>query len=470
MEGTERNVNFFIFKVGGSVLSNPQDTEKVVKSFVRLRENKKNFRFVIVVSAFKGVTNKLVNALDNVNNLDVEKFLDELYIFHKSFILEGNESIFQILKQQVYSVERLLIGSKMIGKVPDFLRDKILCYGERLSAIILNHNLNTMGLNCEVMFPEDFIVTDGVYGNSNVLLEKSRMLVRLSMKKWEESDSIIPGFYGRSVVDGNITILGRGGSDYTATALGYCLDAVGVVLIKDVPGFLTGDPRITKVTKTVKSLTYAEADELSYFGAKILHHNAVEPLRLKNIPLYVCDWKSLENFEFSSFDNCDGCTVIFSSNSNDNGARIKSVSMTNDIAIIQFRGHNIGRVPGILGEIASCVSQIGVNIKFVITSQTSIVLIISKKDLDAVMRISEQFKIKEIEDISYSMDKSLIAVVGSGLLNYHGIASRIFKAVANGKINVEMISAGASDVSIYFIVNQKDGEKALQLVHNEFFG
>ncbi|MGC8902471.1 MAG: hypothetical protein ACP5KD_03845 [Fervidobacterium sp.] len=95
---------------------------------------------------------------------------------------------------------------------------------------------------------------------------------------------IVPGFYGKSGINGDITILGRGGSDYTATILGYCLDAKAVILIKDVPGFLSGDPKVTGFSKNVRKLSYDEEDELSYFGAKIIHHNAVEPLRTKNIP------------------------------------------------------------------------------------------------------------------------------------------------------------------------------------------
>lgn len=457
--------NFLVFKVGGSVLANPQDMKKIARSFFELKEKMRDIHFVIVVSAIKGITNKLLEALDNFETLDVEHFLGELFEIHKQFVADDYHTL-EILKREIYSIEKLLVGSKMIGKIPDFVRDRVLCSGERWSAVILRNYMED--LNFKIMYPENFILTDGKYGNSNVLLEKTKSIIESNFEEWEHGDFIVPGFYGKSDVDGNITILGRGGSDYTATVLGYSLDALGVVLVKDVPGFLTGDPKITGTVNTIRNLSYEEADELSYFGAKVLHHNAVEPLRIKGIPLYICAWNSLGSFEINL---CEGCTVIsnVSDHIESSEAKIKSVSMTDDIAIVQFKGHNLGRVPGILGEIASQVSHAGLNIKFVITSQTSIVLIVSKNDLENVLKIAEKLKIKEIEDIKFSSNKTLIAVVGEGLLNYHGIASRIFQAVASGKINVEMISAGASDVSVYFIVDEKDGQRALKLVHDEFF-
>lgn len=462
-----KKIGFLVFKVGGSVLSTAQDMKKIALSFLKLKEKMKDIRFVIVVSAIKGVTNKLSEALDNFESLNVDSFLNELFELHKEFIFDDERTL-ELLKNEIDSISKLLIGSKMIGKISDFVRDRVLCSGERWSAIILKKYMEDLDLNFKIMYPENFILTDGKYGNSTVLLEKTRAIIEQTFAEWEFDDFIVPGFYGKSAVDGNVTILGRGGSDYTATVLGYSLDAIGVVLVKDVPGFLTGDPKVTGTVKTIRNLSYEEADELSYFGAKVLHHNAVEPLRIKRIPLYICDWNSLKNFEINL---CEGCTVIsdVSDSYKNSEAKIKSVSMANDIAVVQFKGHNLGRVPGILGEIASQVSHTGLNIKFVITSQTSIVLIVSKNDLENVLKIAEKLKIKEIEDIKFSSNKTLIAVVGEGLLNYHGIASRIFQAVASGKINVEMISAGASDVSVYFIVDEKDGHRALKLVHDEFF-
>lgn len=470
---------FQIIKIGGSILDSPESLVDISKIIVSLK-NKifKDHQLVIVVSALKGITNKLIEALKNITNLNIDSFLNDIHNYHLKFANFTEEDMY-LIKEEIYSLKNLLYASKMIGRVPDFVYDKVVSSGERWSAVIMEKLLLEYGMKFKIAYPENFLITDGRYGNSSVLLEKSKSALAESISEWQSGDFIVPGFYGKSVTNGDITILGRGGSDYTATSLGYCLDADSVILVKDVLGFLTGDPKITPNAKIVRMLNYEEADELSYFGSKVLHHSAVEPLRLKSIPLYICsieDLKKLESYE-SLLDNRINFTVIkdYSEGNELEHIRdytancIKSVSMTNDIAIVQFKGHNFGRVPGILGEIASRVALSGVNIKFVITSQTSINLIISMSDLDKVLKLSESLKLKEIEEIKFKKDKVLIAVVGEGLLDAHGIASKIFGAVSRGGINVEMISAGASDVSIYFITDSKDGEKAFKLVHKEFF-
>jgi len=262
--------------------------------------------------------------------------------------------------------------------------------------------------------------------------------------------------------ENKVTILGRGGSDYSATCIAYCLDAKRVDLYKDVSGFMTSDPKIVDGVKSVERLNYDEAAELSYFGAKILHHASVDPVRKKKIPLYV--------YNINSFTSIEKPDTIISSDAFVTDSIVKSISFTDDVAIIQFKGSNVGRVPGILGFIASTLGNEGVNIKSVVTAQTSINVLISSYDVNRCQRITSRMKIAEVEDICYKMDISLIAAVGDGILRKHGVAARIFSAVSKQGVNVEMISAGASDVTTYFIVKSEDREKALKAIHEEFFG
>jgi len=149
---------------------------------------------------------------------------------------------------------------------------------------------------------------------------------------------------------------------------------------------------------------------------------------------------------------------------------VKSISFTDDIAVVQFKGSNVGRVPGLLGQIASTFGAENVNIKSVITAQTSINLLISRHDLERSRKIVSRLNIPEVEAIDFKADISLIATVGNGILQRHGIAARIFTAVSKEKINVLMISAGASEVTVYFIVGTADRDKALRAIHEEFFG
>jgi len=414
-----------------------------------------NRPFIVVVSAASGVTNKIISALCDIRNLDVDKFLKELYLTYKELIETDHEG----LRERVYQIKEMLMGAKLIGEAPDFVFDHIVSHGERCSSFAVTWFFQKHGLECEEALPEDFgLVGKGRFGNAAVDLKASEQNLRSYFRA--DKSYVVPGFY--AVDEGRIKLLGRGGSDYSATSIAYCLDAEYVALYKDVSGFMTCDPKHVVNVKPVREMNYDEAAELSYFGAKILHHAAVDPARKKNIPLYIYNINS-----FSSVDNPD---TVISTNSSSGGTDIRSISFTDDISVIQFKGTNVGRVPGLLGQIASSFGSQGVNIKSVVTSQTSINVLVSRQDVPRCKKITDKMNISEVEYIRYKTDISLIVAVSDKLLKTHGIAARMFSAVSKEHINIEMISAGASEVTIYFIVKLKDRDRALKAIHREFFG
>jgi len=440
----------FVVKFGGSNLKNAEDLFKILEV---LRMYNKNL--IIVISAAYNVTNQLIDAVAKIDRLNVDEFLTSLYERYRSFLGRDDEQ----LKERVFEIKNVLLGAKLLGEVPVQVQDRIVSHGERCSSLMLTKFLQDHGFNCEEALPELFgLVTDGRFGNATVELETSR---KNAISFFERGKNyVVPGFYG--LHEGRVTILGRGGSDYTATCLAYCLDAERVDLYKDVSGFMTCDPKHVNNVKPVRSLSYDEAAELSYFGAKILHHATVEPLRKKGIPLYI--------FNINNFKSIDEPDTIITANGSMTKDVVKSISFTDDIAVIQFKGSNVGRVPGLLGQIASTFGAENVNIKSVITAQTSINVLISRQDLEKSQKIVSRIKIAEVEQIDFKTNISLIAAVGNGILQRHGIAARIFTAVSKEKINVLMISAGASEVTVYFIVSTADRDKALRAIHEEFFG
>lgn len=440
----------FVVKFGGSNLKNAEDLFKILEV---LRMYNKNL--IIVISAAYNVTNQLIDAVAKIDRLNVDEFLTSLYERYRSFLGRDDEQ----LKERVFEIKNVLLGAKLLGEVPVQVQDRIVSHGERCSSLMLTKFLQDHGFNCEEALPELFgLVTDGRFGNATVELETSR---KNAISFFERGKNyVVPGFYG--LHEGRVTILGRGGSDYTATCLAYCLDAERVDLYKDVSGFMTCDPKHVNNVKPVRSLSYDEAAELSYFGAKILHHATVEPLRKKGIPLYI--------FNINNFKSIDEPDTIITANGSMTKDVVKSISFTDDIAVIQFKGSNVGRVPGLLGQIASTFGAENVNIKSVITAQTSINVLISRQDLEKSQKIVSRIKIAEVEQIDFKTNISLIAAVGNGILQRHGIAARIFTAVSKEKINVLMISAGASEVTVYFIVNLEDRDRALRAIHEEFFG
>jgi len=443
-------LSVFVVKFGGSNLKNAEDLFKILEVLKMYDKD-----LIIVISAAYNVTNQLIDAVAKIDRLNVDEFLTSLYERYRSFLGKDDEQ----LKERVFEIKNVLLGAKLLGEVPVQVQDRIVSHGERCSSLMLTKFLQDHGFNCEEALPELFgLVTDGRFGNATVELETSR---KNAISFFERGKNyVVPGFYG--LHEGRVTILGRGGSDYTATCLAYCLDAERVDLYKDVSGFMTCDPKHVNNVKPVRSLSYDEAAELSYFGAKILHHATVEPLRKKGIPLYI--------FNINNFKSIDEPDTIITANGSMTKDVVKSISFTDDIAVIQFKGSNVGRVPGLLGQIASTFGAENVNIKSVITAQTSINVLISRQDLEKSQKIVSRIKIAEVEQIDFKTNISLIAAVGNGILQRHGIAARIFTAVSKEKINVLMISAGASEVTVYFIVSTADRDKALRAIHEEFFG
>ena len=227
---------------------------------------------------------------------------------------------------------------------------------------------------------------------------------------------------------------------------------------KDVDGFMSADPKIVKEARHIDRLSYYEAAELSYFGAKILYPRTVEPLIEKGIPMVI---KNVYEPKRSG--------TLIQNGSFENNDIIKSITFNRSISNLRIHGPGVGCKPGIIARIGNTLSELGINIYSVITSQTCINLILDRKDMKGGFTALENLAGGFIEKIDLEEDIALVGVVGKGLLKKQGVAARVFSAVADKNINVEMISSGASEVAYYFVVLEKDAEKAVQAVHEAFF-
>ncbi|MHA2320609.1 MAG: aspartate kinase, partial [Candidatus Thorarchaeota archaeon] len=259
--------------------------------------------------------------------------------------------------------------------------------------------------------------------------------------------------------EGKTSSFGRNGSDYSAAVVAHALNAESVHIWKDVDGFMSADPRIVQDSIRIDTLSYLEAAELSYFGARILHPRTVEPLAGTNVKIFIRNLHSPEN-----------SMTIIQPEGHEKGDVIKSVTANDDIAVLRIHGAGVGHKPGIIGEIGRTLSGADINIFSILTSQTSINLLLDSSDSGKSVDALRHLVGGVIERIELKKNVSLIAVVGEGLLTKEGLAARVFTAVAEHGINVEMFAAGASDVAYYFIVDQSDMKTAIQAVHTKFFG
>ncbi len=455
-------MNKIVAKFGGSNLKKKEDILKLVKVIKAY-----NQPMVIVVSAFYGITNHLVRSLEEVKKDEshIEKLVEFLRELKKEAILENfedkdwQEKTMQAVEVRIRELSRYLTGVHYIGDVPEFVEDVILSFGERLSSLVLTHILQSQGINVEEALPEQMpLVTDGEFGNATVNYESSARFVKERLK--EDKIYVVPGFYGISE-EGKVTLLGRGGSDYSAAAIARCLGADSLDVWKDVDGFMSADPKLVNAPQKISQLSYAEAAELSYFGASILHPRTVEPLREVSIPIRI-----------SNIDTFNGKIepgTVVNGDSDITSQIIKSVTYNDDFCILKLRGAGVGLKKGVLASVTVALDRAGINIKSVITSQVVINLLLSTADLKRAFEVVEQLELSAITDIRAIEKISTIAAVGEGLLDSPGIAGKLFTALAKENINVQMIVSGASIVATYFVVAQCDREGAIRAIHQNLF-
>jgi len=452
-----------VVKFGGSNLKTKEDILKLIRVLECY-----NAPVVIVVSALYGITDILVKVIRKVKedesaiNSAMETLFEAHHVIINQYIDDpgSKQKTLKRIKKRVSELNKYLHGVHYLGEVPDFAEDMVLSYGERLSSLLLESVLQYMNIDCEEILPEKIgLITDGEYGNASVnfSFSEERIKKHLSGSKIY----IVPGFYGISP-DSKVTLFGRGGSDYSAAAIANCIEAVSLDIWKDVSGFQSADPKVVDNTIAITELSYTEAAELSYFGARILHPRTVEPLMDKNIPIRIFD---INNFseELQPLTIINNKCVV-------NKNAIKSVTYSDDFGILKLMGPGVGIKPGIMAKVTTSLSEARINIKSIITAQTCINILLSCDDLKRSYELSSKIGLSAVERIEFLNRVSLIAVVGEGMLEKPGIAARIFSAVSYHKINVQIISAGASNVATYFIIDREDRIKAVKAIHEEFFG
>jgi len=451
-----------VAKFGGSNLKKKEDIQKlvrVIKAYDR--------PMVIVVSAFYGITNHLIKSMDEVkkDESNIESLVRFLRQLKEEAILENfddkewQDRTMHAVQSRIKELSRYLTGIHYIGDVPEFVEDVILSYGERLSSLVLTSILQSNGIDAEEALPEQMpLVTDGEFGNATVNFDVSAPNVkkRLAANKIY----VVPGFYGVSE-QGKVTLLGRGGSDYSAAALARCLDAESLDVWKDVDGFMSADPKLVSEPKRITHLSYAEAAELSYFGASILHPRTVEPLKEADIPIHIGN--------IDAFNGSVQPRTVVHGKETVTDCIIKSVTYSDDFCILKLRGAGVGLKKGVLAKVTVALDRAGINIKSVITSQIVINLLLSTKDIKKAYKIVEELELSAITELCATEQISTIAVVGEGLLDKPGVAGRLFMALAKKEINVQMIVSGASAVATYFMVSRDDRDASIDAIHEEFF-
>jgi len=453
-------------KFGGACLADKDGFLRVADIIIRDRVKRK----VVVISAVSGVTDQIEQALPSLfaNEDEVGILINKIKEIHETLAIKLIQDDGKALKKtsdaiikKLQKLERLLYGVVYTEELTERTRALILSFGERLAVILMAGLLESKGYRAKAMDSEATgMITDDSFANATADMPRTRRKLRAKVLPLLNKGvtPIITGYYG-CTRDGKITTFGRNGSDYSAAVIASCLDARLVELWKDVDGFMSADPKLVPKAHHIYKLSYYEAAELSYFGARILHQRTSEPLmETSPIPIKIRNIKD------------PGSTpTTISRSSYEKSDVVKSVTYNKDLAVLKIWGPGVGYKPGIITDIGELLSGSDVNIYSVITSQTCINLLLDSKDAEFAFESIKELSGGVIEKVEVQYNIVLIGVVGEGLLKAKGLAARVFTAVAKEKVAVDMISAGASKVAYYFIIPKRDLKKTINAIHKEYF-
>lgn len=455
-----------VMKFGGTSVEDAPSIERVAE-IIRARLNR---RPVIVVSAMGKTTRKLLQAAeasaagDGKTTLGIVAGLKTRHLSEARRLVtpsDGRE-VFSLVEKHFDELKKLLEGLAVLGEVPPRGLDKILAYGELLSSALLTDALFERGIPARLFDARELIKTDDRYGSASPLFEVTDQRIREAILPAIDSGlvPVVQGFIGSSR-DGATTTLGFEGSDYTATILGAALDADDIQIWKDVSGLMTADPEIYPRARTVKLCSFAEAAELTHFGAKVLHPKAIQPAARRNIPVHI----------YNSRDPQAAGTTITSETVPCSNP-IKSISYKRPVTIISATanptaaGSRFISADDLLKELLDVLSQRRAQPLIISISASTVVLALDARDLKHTGRDLIE-AIADYGSATARADRAIVSLVGDGLRSDPRILSRAFKAI--DEIDIEMIAHGASPMTMSFVVAQADVETVVEKLHEIFF-
>ncbi len=429
---------------------------------------------VVVISAMGGVTNKLINAAVQSqagNQPAAAGIFGELRKQHDLAAQALVRSSVELdrLRQKTDSVLQeggdLCMETSASGELPLRTRDIISSLGERLSAPLLAAALTEHGIPSESIEATEVLVTDDCFGGAEPLMDftRERCDVRVRPLLRKGVIPVITGFIG-ATVEGELTTLGRGGSDYSATILGAAFAADEVIIWTDVDGVLTSDPRMVPGACTIPEISYREAAELAHYGAKVLHPKTLRPLMHTSIPLWIRNTFSPEKI---------GTKVTPEGSLNDGG--VKALTAYPEAALIRVGGPAMGGVSNVLARTFTAIAAAQADVLLILhsSSQNDVRFVVpaalAVKTVETLSReFGENLAGSIGEHITLDSTIGIITVVGQNMREVSAIIGRTFNALQRESVNIIAIAQGSSDCNVSFVVARKDLKTALTSAHGEF--
>ena len=459
-----------VLKFGGSSVGSLEAINQMLSIVISRIEKEKT---IVVVSAMSGVTDELITLAQTaaqgneayktiIQNIE-QKHLDAVHALVPN---KEQSSTLSLVKQLINELESHSEALFMLKEVSMHMQDKIISYGELLSSKIISAIFESKGIKQQWVNSSELIKTNSNYFNAVVDKPLTYKNIASYFAAPENAFDlyIAPGFVA-SDGDDNTTTLGRGGSDYTGAIYAAALQASALEIWTDVSGLMTADPRIVQNAKEIPEISYQEAMELSHFGAKVIYPPTIQPVMQKNIPVWIKN----------TFDPAHAGTIIKNESSADKNF-IRGISSINDICLLNLEGTGMVGIPGFSKRLFDALAKKQINIILITQSSSEHSICVGVNLQDAHLakiavdaEFEEEINTQKVEPLIIEKDVSILALVGEQMKSHPGVSGKMFGVLGRNGINVRAIAQGSSEKNISAVIATQDVDKAINVLHEEFF-
>lgn len=451
-----------VLKFGGTSVGSSENIRKVKEILLKQKDD-----LIVVVSAFGGITDKILNAA-KMAAIGSEYFQAELTEINKRHfdivndLFKGTKliTVSEKVQELLDELQRIIQGVSLIEELTPKTLDKIIGFGERISSFIISEYIP----EAKLFDSGNLIITNNDFGKAIVNFQKTNELIRISFSGFK-GIAVAPGFISKNDA-GEYTTLGRGGSDYTGAIMAAAVDASALEIWTDVNGFMTADPRVISKAYTIKTLSYSEAMELSHFGAKVIYPPTILPVYKKSIPIHIKNTLEPES---------EG-TLITESKVNGKDLPIKGISSISNITLITIQGLGMVGVTGISARLFGALARKQINVILIsqASSENSISFAIdssssSKAETAIRNEFEREISLDQINKVTIEDNLAVVAIVGENMKHATGVAGKLFNTIGKNGINIIAIAQGASELNISWVVKISELRKTLNVVHESFF-
>jgi aspartate kinase len=448
-----------VIKFGGTSVGDANRVANAIDIVAERRERKP----IVVVSALSGVTNDLVAATEAARACDIDRvneIIGRVRQRHEDVAMQLVQQKFDFfdsflkqLHKQIDQIHTILRGIALLGEITPRAKDKVVAIGEKLSSVLFAYSMMMRAVPGEHVDSEEVIITDSRFGEASPLMDATREAASQVIKPLIDRNLIpvMGGFIGRTR-DGATTTLGRGGSDYSAAIIGAAVGAEEIQIWTDVDGMMTCDPRLIPGARVIERISYVEAAELAWFGAKVLHPKTIAPAVEQNIPVRVLNTHNVAS---------QGTLVSAEGDERYGGPR--AIALKKGITVVHMTSNKMLGAHGFLARLFAIFEQLEVSVDLITTSEVSVSVTLDEKhDLQQL-----EERLRPVADVDIRENQCIVAVIGRNLMSDSEVGARIFDALRG--VPISMFSLGTSGLNLSIVVGEKDADRAVKSIHRALF-